>query len=41
MCGIVDDRVLAVHHIDSNRRNNSPGNLTWLRRNCHYLVHFG
>jgi hypothetical protein len=38
-CGIKDVRVLAVHHIDKNRKNNNLENLTWLCHNCHYLVH--
>jgi hypothetical protein len=38
-CGIVDKRVLAVHHKDGNRKNNSLENLEWLCRNCHCIVH--
>lgn len=34
-----DERVLAVHHVDHNRKNNDPSNLTWLCWNCHYLIH--
>ncbi len=40
-CGISDRRVLVVHHIDSNRKNNVLSNLKWLCRNCHYLAHNG
>ena len=39
-CGTQDRRVLAVHHKDSNRRNNEIENLEWLCRNCHCIVHF-
>ncbi|MDP2736716.1 MAG: HNH endonuclease signature motif containing protein [bacterium] len=38
-CGIVDKRILIVHHIDHNRRNNDLSNLMWLCMNCHYLIH--
>ena len=38
-CGIQDKRVLAVHHRDSNRKNNKVNNLEWLCRNCHCIVH--
>lgn len=38
-CKIQDKRVLAVHHIDRNRKNNRVDNLTWLCHNCHHLVH--
>lgn len=38
-CKISDIRVLAVHHKDKNRDNNSLSNLIWLCHNCHYLVH--
>lgn len=40
-CGLIDKRVLIVHHIDHNRTNNSINNLMWLCRNCHYLIHEG
>lgn len=39
ICGISDERVLAVHHVDKNRRNNKVINLVWLCQNCHHLVH--
>jgi len=40
-CGIEDERILVVHHRDTNRKNNKPENLEWLCRNCHYIAHFG
>ena len=39
LCKSEDFRVLAVHHLDKNRKNNDVSNLTWLCHNCHYLVH--
>ena|SRR3989344_609467 len=39
LCRSNDLRVLAVHHIDKNRKNNKLENLAWLCHNCHYLVH--
>ena len=39
VCGTNDTRVLAVHHKDRNRLNNSATNLSWLCHNCHFLVH--
>jgi|SRR3989344_2687379 len=38
-CKSEDMRVMTAHHKDRNRINNSPSNLIWLCRNCHYLVH--
>lgn len=38
-CGEKDLRVLVVHHLDKNRKNNDISNLVWLCRNCHHLVH--
>jgi len=38
-CGITDKRVLVIHHIDKNRKNNDISNLIWLCLNCHHLVH--
>lgn len=38
-CGKDDERILLVHHIDHNRKNNVLRNLSWLCQNCHYLVH--
>jgi hypothetical protein len=38
-CGIKDFRVLLVHHIDENRKNNRIENLMWLCHNCHFLKH--
>jgi hypothetical protein len=40
-CGLHDIRILVVHHVDRNRKNNVPENLRWLCRNCHYLEHYG
>ncbi len=39
LCKTTDYRVLAVHHIDKNRKNNRLENLAWLCHNCHFLVH--
>ena len=39
LCERVDMRILAVHHIDKDRKNNSLQNLVWLCYNCHFLVH--
>jgi len=39
LCKTKDQRVLAVHHIDKNRKNNNISNLSWLCHNCHFLVH--
>lgn len=39
LCKTRDERVLAVHHIDQNRKNNSVENLMYLCHNCHHLVH--
>src|SRR3989344_1904405 len=39
LCSLADKRVLAVHHADGNRGNNSVDNLMWLCHNCHFLVH--
>lgn len=39
LCKIAEPRVLAVHHIDLNRRNGDLNNLVWLCHNCHHLVH--
>jgi len=38
-CGVRNKRVLVVHHVDKNRKNNVLSNLVWLCRNCHHLVH--
>jgi len=38
-CGINDERLMVVHHVDHNRNNNDVVNLIWLCRNCHYLIH--
>jgi 5-methylcytosine-specific restriction endonuclease McrA len=39
LCSEKDFRVLVVHHIDENRKNNRLDNLAWLCRNCHFSVH--
>jgi hypothetical protein len=38
-CDLRAPRLLVVHHIDENRKNNVLSNLVWLCRNCHFLVH--
>ena len=38
-CRTKDKRVLAVHHLDRNRKNNKVENLIWLCHNCHHLIH--
>ena len=38
-CGIADLRLLTVHHLDENHRNNRIENLVWMCYNCHFLVH--
>ena len=39
LCKTKDARVLAVHHVDKNHKNNKLNNLIWLCHNCHFLVH--
>ena len=39
-CSLKDTRVLAVHHIDKNKKNNKVENLVWMCHNCHYLIHY-
>ena len=39
LCKMRDKRILAVHHIDHNHKNNILTNLAWLCPNCHFLVH--
>src|SRR3990167_11174631 len=39
LCGKDDHRILCVHHVDKNRKNNKVQNLMWLCRNCHFLIH--
>jgi 5-methylcytosine-specific restriction endonuclease McrA len=38
-CGLTDERLLTVHHLDEDRTNNRLDNLAWLCPNCHYLIH--
>jgi len=40
-CGINDDMVLCVHHIDHDRRNNHIDNLEVVCANCHHKHHYG
>ncbi len=40
VCSTRDERILAVHHIDHNRKNNTVENLVYLCHNCHHLVHY-
>ena len=39
-CGIDDDKVLCVHHIDHNRKNNDIKNLEIVCANCHHMHHY-
>jgi len=39
LCGKNDYRILLIHHLDKNRKNNALRNLTWLCHNCHFLAH--
>ena len=39
LCKKNDIRILCVHHLDKDRKNNKMTNLVWLCRNCHFLVH--
>lgn len=39
LCGKDNRKILCVHHMDRNRKNNNVRNLIWLCRNCHFLVH--
>lgn len=39
LCKTEDKRVIAVHHVDKNRKNNKVENLVYLCHNCHHLVH--
>jgi predicted HNH restriction endonuclease len=40
-CSVEDIYVLQVHHLDENRKNNSPDNLKTLCANCHCRTHWG
>lgn len=39
VCGLEDTRVLVVHHLDHNRKNNLLKNLVWVCLNCHFIIH--
>ena len=39
-CSIDDKRVLQVHHIDGNRKNNKLENLKLVCANCHLIEHY-
>ena len=39
ICKCDDTRVLVVHHLDKNHKNNNIDNLVFLCHNCHHLVH--
>jgi len=39
-CGINDDKVLCVHHIDHDRNNNDLSNLEIVCANCHHKHHY-
>jgi hypothetical protein len=39
LCSKIDLRILVVHHLDKNRKNNKVNNLVWACRNCHHLIH--
>ncbi len=38
-CGITDERVLVIHHIDGNRKNGLLTNLIPVCHNCHCIRH--
>lgn len=38
-CGITDERVLVIHHIDGNRKNGLISNLIPVCHNCHCIRH--
>ena len=40
LCNEDNFKMLVVHHIDKNRKNNLVNNLMWLCFNCHFLVHY-
>lgn len=39
-CGFSDKRILHVHHINKNRKENIRDNLILLCPNCHALIHY-
>lgn len=38
-CGITDERILVIHHIDGNRKNGKIENLIPVCHNCHCIRH--
>lgn len=38
-CGIMDERLLVIHHIDGNRKNGKLDNLIPVCHNCHCIRH--
>jgi hypothetical protein len=38
-CGLLDERVIVVHHIDGNRKNGAISNLIPVCHNCHCIRH--
>ena len=38
-CKLNDSRVLIIHHVDHDRKNNDMSNLICLCLNCHFIVH--
>lgn len=40
-CGYSEHTSLVIHHIDHNRKNNKPSNLSLVCANCHNLYHYG
>ena len=38
-CGIIDKRILVIHHIDADRKNGKIDNLIPVCHNCHCIRH--
>jgi hypothetical protein len=38
-CGIIDERILVIHHVDGNRKNGKISNLIPVCHNCHCIRH--